>query len=233
MKAIRRSSMIEDVPLNFSKKVVVESGIISAEDRNRDAAHSKRDAVKDIVSMALMFISMFSVFLVKGNTFVLKFNRPSRVSLLSEIDRLQQDLEAFRKLKEEYKDEEAQLTWDKEHILETEHIVTSMLEKSREAKEQSYNGEIKIKEEIEHMHEDMQTDNKSSNNAAKHDSGLIRDLKKDIEDTNREIKQEQDETALLRQQITETMAMLRQKNISLPEHLHDRLNSLEYSVWYH
>jgi hypothetical protein len=115
----RRSSMIQEIPLKYSDKVVVNNGDDS---QSPLASPSKPSAAKELIRTLVVFASMFVVFLLKGNTSLFRFNTPCRISLLREIDRLQHDLESFERLKKQYVDEEVQLQWDKQHILESEDI---------------------------------------------------------------------------------------------------------------
>lgn len=232
MKGIRRSSMLEDVPLQFSDKVVVDS-CSSSKERLSPNAPLKQGVIYDIATKALFIAPMISIFLVADSILILRTNTPSRVALLNEIDRLEHNLESYKILKKKYQDEEVQLNWDKRHIKESESIVQTMLTKSQEVKERSYSEERAIKEETKHMQDDLHRDINANNMAAQHNSEAVHDLKKEIQRIQHEIKLEQDETVALRRQIAQTMTNLSHKNISLPEHLHDRLNSLEYSVWLH
>ena len=215
--------MIQEVPVSFSNKVVVDHG----SEKHCPSAPPKQSIVKDLVIKAFVLASMFSVFLVKGNTTILRFNTPSRVTLLSEIDSRKHELESFQKLKKQYVDEETQLNWDKQHISESEDIVTSMLASSQELSERFHDEEHHIRQETEHMHKDLQAAARSNSNAAEQDHDSVRKLSRDIQETYKEVKQEHEETIQLRRQIAKTMEELRQKNIAVPEDIYERLNSLQ------
>lgn len=75
---------------------------------------------------------MLSVFLLRRNTSLFRFNVPSRVSLLSKINQLKHDLEFYEKLKKQYANKEVQLQWDRLHIQESEEIVNGMAASSQE-----------------------------------------------------------------------------------------------------
>ncbi|KAL3777542.1 hypothetical protein ACHAWO_005961 [Cyclotella atomus] len=224
MKAIRRSSMIQEVPAEFSERVVVNHGT----DGQPPSTPSKPSAaVKDITIKSLVIASMFVVFLFKANTSIFRFNTPSRVSLLDEIDHLKHDLKAYEALKEQYVNEEMQLQWDKQHITESEEVVTSMIASSKDLSDRFHDVEQHMKEENDHMHEGIQAASKSSTNAAKHDHETVMKLSKDIQETNAEARHAHEETVSLRRQISEMMEELSQKNIKIPEQIYDKLNALK------
>lgn len=224
MKGIRRSSMIQEVPVNFSRKIVVADG----SEIHCLSAPSKRNqnAMKDVVTRAIVFASVFVVFLLRGNTSIFRFNTPNRVTLVTEIESLKQDLQSFEKLKKQYIDEETQLNWDKQHIAESEDIAASILASSRELSERFHAEEHHIKEVTEHMHEHMQLAAKSNANAAVRDHESVINLSRDIQETYKEAKQENQEKLALRRQIAKAIEELQQKNIDVPQDIYDRMNSV-------
>lgn len=216
--------MIQEVPTEFSKRVVVNHG---TDGQPQQTPSKPNAATKDIAIKSLVLASMFIVFIFKGNTSIFRFNTPSRVSLLNEIDHLKYDLKAYEALKEQYVHEEMQLQWDKQHITESEEVVTSMLASSKDLSDRFHDVQQHIKEESDHMHEDIQAATKSSNNAAKHDHETVMMLSQDIQKTNSEAKHEHEETVSLRRQISKVIEELNQKNIKVPDHIYDKLNSLK------
>ena len=75
---------------------------------------------------------MLSVFLLRRNTSLFRFNVPSRVSLLSKTNQLKHDLEFYEKMKKQYANKEVQLQWDRQHIQKPEEIVNGMAASSQE-----------------------------------------------------------------------------------------------------
>ena len=219
---IRRSSMVEEVPVKFSKKLDLSNENTS----QCPVSNMKPSIVKELIKTLLILASIFSVFLLKGNTSVFRFNTPSRVSLLSEIDHLKLDLESYEKLKNQLANEEVQLKWDRQHIQESEDIVNDMVASSRDLSARFHEEEQHVKEEQQHLHEEIQVASKQKNEAASryHESTIA--LSRDIEETYIEAKHEQEDITELRRQISQTMKDLTQQNIDVPKDLFDRLNSL-------
>ena len=120
--------MVEEVPVKYSKELDLNSENSS----QCPVSNTKPSVVKEIIKTLLILASIFSVFLLKGNTSVFRFNTPSRVSLLSEIDHLKHDLESYERLKKQLADKEVQLKWDRQHIQEPEEIVNGMAASSQE-----------------------------------------------------------------------------------------------------
>eukprot|EP00956_Cyclotella_meneghiniana_P021354 scaffold38787_cov73-Cyclotella_meneghiniana.AAC.10 len=125
---IRRSSMVEEVPVKYSKELDLNSENSS----QCPVSNTKPSVVKEIIKTLLILASIFSVFLLKRNTSVFRFNTPSRVSLLSEIDHLKHDLESYERLKKQLADKEVQLKWDRQHIQESEEIVNGVVTSSQD-----------------------------------------------------------------------------------------------------
>ena len=188
---------------------------------------SKSSPVKDIFTTATVCVLMFTSFLFAGDASISRLNALSRDNLLREIDSLQQDLESFEKLKQQYDHDETQLNWDKQQIIESEDIVTNMLNESQELSERFNDEEREIRQESEHMHQDLLAAAKSNREAATRDQESISYLRKDLQDAYIEVKQEHEDTVQLRRQIAEMMIELRRKNIAIPEHIQMLLESLE------
>lgn len=218
----RRSSMVQEVPVKFSKKLDLSNHSSS----QCAVSHTKPSSVKEIIKNLLVLASMFSVFLLKGNTSLFRFNTPSRVSLLSEIDHLKHDLASYDKLKKQYANEEVQLKWDRQHIQESEDIVNDMVASSQDLSARFHEEEQHVKEEQQHLHEEIQVASKHKNEAATSYHESTTALSRDIEQTYVEAKHEQEEIAELRRQISQTLKDLTQQNIDIPKDLFDRLNSL-------
>lgn len=226
MKGIRRSSMIQEIPLKYSDKVVVNNGDDS---QSPLASPSKPSAAKELIRTLVVFASMFVVFLLKGNTSLFRFNTPCRISLLREIDRLQHDLESFERLKKQYVDEEVQLQWDNQHILESEDIVTSMVSSSMELSTKFHEEEQHIKETSAHIHEDMQAASKLANVEHQKDDERVHSLSRDVQEMYLQTKHEHEETVALRRQIAETMEELRKQHVIVPQDIYNRLEALEHT----
>ena len=213
----RRSSMIEEVPAKFFTKLEPSSDNFL----QCTAKHAKPSLIKEIIKTLLILASIFSVFLLKGNTSVFRFNTPSRVSLLSEIDHLKHDLESYERLKKQLADKEVQLKWDRQRIQESEEIVNGMVTSSQDLSARLHEQE----QQDQQLHEEIQVASKQKNEAATryHESTIA--LSRDIKNTYVEAKHEQEDIAELRRQISQTMKDLTQQNIDVPKELFDRLKS--------
>lgn len=225
MKGIRRSSMIQEVPVKFSDRVLVNNGN-DAHCLKMEGEPSKSNAVREIVKTCAVAASLCIVFLCKGNRSMFRFNAPSRITLLDEIDHLKHDLEPFEKVKEQLVEEEVHLNWDKQRIAESEDIVSSMVASSKELSARFHEEEIHLQAETHRMHEDIQKASKLSSDAAKHDHDTVHDLSSDIQATYLEAKHEHEETVALRRQVYQTMQELRKQNIEVPNEVYERLNAL-------
>eukprot|EP00956_Cyclotella_meneghiniana_P023771 scaffold46878_cov72-Cyclotella_meneghiniana.AAC.2 len=214
---IRRSSMVEEVPVKFSKKLDLSNENTS----QCPVSNMKPSLVKEIIKTLLILASIFSVFLLKGNTSVFRFNTPSRVSLLSEIHHLKHDLESYERLKKQLADKEVQLKWDRQRIQESEEIVNGMVTSSQDLSARLHEQE----QQDQQLHEEIQVASKQKNEAATryHESTIA--LSRDIKNTYVEAKHEQEDIAELRRQISQTMKDLTQQNIDVPKELFDRLKS--------
>lgn len=210
--------MISEVPLQFSSSVVVKNGDDNCKSTT-EAILTKPSFVKDIMKTLTVLVSLFVVFLLKGNTTLFRFNTPSRISLLHQIDELKHDLESYEKLKKTYVDDAVQLSWDKQHIIESERVVQSMMNSSIELSQHFYDEEQKLLKENEHAHELVDELSKYASDAAQLDHEAMRKISRDIEESYSEVQNEHQRNIALRRQIAETLKELKLQNIEVPEHI--------------
>jgi cell division septum initiation protein DivIVA len=169
--------------------------------------------------------AIFGVFLLKGNTSLFRFNTPSRVSLLHQIDELKHDLESYEKLKKTYVDDAVQLSWDKQHIIESENVVHSMMNSSIELSQHFYEEEQKLLKENEHAQELVAELSRHASDAVQLDHEAMRRVSREIEKSYSVAQNEHQKNVALRRQIAETMKELKRHNIAVPEHILQRLVS--------
>ncbi|KAL3787346.1 hypothetical protein HJC23_004371 [Cyclotella cryptica] len=214
---IRRSSMISEVPVNFSSSVVVKDG---DEGYSRtEATSTKPCIVKDMIKTLTVLGSMFAVFLLKGNASLFRFNTPSRISLVHQIDELKHDLESYETLKKTYVDDAVQLSWDKQHIIESERVVNSMMNSSIELSQHFYDEEQKLIQENEQAHQLVAELSKHAADAVQLDHEAMLKISREVEESYSEAQNEHRQNVALRRQIAETMQELKRRNIEVPEHI--------------
>ena len=225
MKGIRRSSMIQEVPVKFSDRVLVHNGS-DGQCQKMEVKPPKPNAVREIAKTCAIAASLCIVFLCKGNRSIFRFNAPSRITLLNEIDILKHSVEPFEKVRQEFFEEEVHLKWDKQRIAESEDVVSSMVSSSKELSARFHDEERHLQAETNHIHEEIQKAAKVSSHVAKHDHDAVHDASKDIQATYLEGKREHEETVALRRQVYETMEELRKQNVEVPNEVYERLNAL-------
>lgn len=210
--------MITEVPEEYSKSVVVDEGNASGKPRP-EPVRAKPNAVNDIIKTVTVLLSIFAVYILKGNMSPFPLNAPSRIALQSQIDELKQDLEAYEKLKKTYADDEAALSWDKQHISESEGHVKSMIVTSGEMSERFHDEEQRLMEENERSHQDIAEASKDGNIRARQDHEAVLQLSRDIQVSMIAAKKDHEQNSELRQLIASTMAELKRHNIEVPSHI--------------
>ena len=210
--------MITEVPEEYSKSVVVDEGNTSGKPRP-EPVRAKPNAVNDIIKTVTVLLSIFAVYILKDNMSPFRLNAPSRIALLSQIDELKQDLEAYEKLKKTYADDEAALSWDKQHISESEGHVKSMIDTSGEMSERFHDEEQRLMEENARSHEDIAEASKDGNIRARQDHEAVLQLSRDIQVSMIAAKKDHEQNSELRQLIASTMAELKRHNIEVPSHI--------------
>eukprot|EP00804_Cyclotella_cryptica_P004177 CCRYP_014555-RA/>CCRYP_014555-RA protein AED:0.43 eAED:0.43 QI:0/-1/0/1/-1/1/1/0/219 len=209
--------MISEVPVNFSSSVVVKDG---DEGYSRtEATSTKPCIVKDMIKTLTVLGSMFAVFLLKGNASLFRFNTPSRISLVHQIDELKHDLESYETLKKTYVDDAVQLSWDKQHIIESERVVNSMMNSSIELSQHFYDEEQKLIQENEQAHQLVAELSKHAADAVQLDHEAMLKISREVEESYSEAQNEHRQNVALRRQIAETMQELKRRNIEVPEHI--------------
>jgi hypothetical protein len=214
--------MITEVPEEYSKSVVVDEGNTSGKPRPepvRAKPNAVNDIIKTIIKTVTVLLSIFAVCILKDNMSPFRFNAPSRIALLSQIDELKQDLEAYEKLKKTYADDEAALSWDKQHISESEGHVKSMIDTSGEMSERFHDEEQRLMEENARSHEDIAEASKDGNIRARQDHEAVLQLSRDIQVSMIAAKKDREQNSELRQLIASTMAELKRHNIEVPSHI--------------
>ena len=167
--------------------------------------------MKDIIKFLTVLASLFAVFLLKGNMSVFRFNRPSQITLLTQIDELKHDLDAYEK-----------------HITHSEGVVKSLAQSTDEMMSRFNDEELKIMVQSETIHRDIAEASEDGNDASRLDHEAMVRVSKDIQESNSRADLEHQENSLLRRQIGEKMEEFRRNSIDVPDHI---LQSLSSGQW--
>ena len=193
-------------------KVKYTSDLVVANGNDKASGDITKRGLLDKVKCALFIASCLLV--VGGNGI---FSTPVSSGVMNRLSKLTHDLNSLDQLKKEFVDDELEIQWDRQHIRELQENTASMKESFKKLA-RTFDAETKnLYVGNESLREALAASAELQEEADKFDRQALMELSRQADMIHMQLDQEGRENARLRRLLAETMDVMRDENLPVPQ----------------